>query len=114
MIAAADITIETIQQAIDAGQEITAERSNTRVVLYRDSIILTNRISVMVLCASCGHGKSAFVTDTNGELSPREVEQLLKHFQSLPVCRCQEHQHNPVEKILARMRAEQPQKPQEA
>lgn len=87
MTARVGLTLETIQQAIDAGQEITAEQSSTRVVLYRESIILTHRFYTIVLCADCGHGKAAFVTD-GPEPNQYQANQLLARFKALPICQC--------------------------
>lgn len=83
-------TILAVQDTLDAGQEITAEKSHTRVVLYRQSIILVHRFYTIVLCADCGGGKSAFVTGGDDEhLTSEQADHFTQRLRaSTPKCLC--------------------------
>jgi hypothetical protein len=82
-------TILAVQDTLDAGQEITAEKSCTRVVLYRQSIILVHRFYTIVLCADCGGGKASFVTGGDDALTPQQADHFAQRLRaSTPKCLC--------------------------
>jgi hypothetical protein len=83
-------TLQSIQETLEAGQDLTASESHTRVTLYQQSIILTHRFYVIVLCAHCGAGKSAFVTGgLDGGMTSEQSDHFAQRLRaSTPKCLC--------------------------
>lgn len=79
-----------LQEALDAMEQvvdITPEQSETKVVAYQNSVILTHRLLTIIACIHCGQVKNAFVHPDNGltDMQNAYVREQLGRFKR---CAC--------------------------